>query len=253
MPSGGKVHRRGPVIMRGRELPSAMADQKLLQSRTEDAWRVMRIQAEFVEGFSALRSITNAVSVFGSARTPKDSKYYRLAEEIGRLMAQNGFATITGGGPGVMEAANKGAFEANGVSVGLGIELPFEQGMNPWINLGVNFKYFFVRKVMFVRYARGFIVLPGGLGTMDELFEALTLVQTGKIDWFPIALVGSEYWEPLVDWLRNTLAAEGMINESDIDYFKVVDTAEEAVEHMWNGIEALQNSKDSLEQHADGT
>lgn len=246
MPSSDKVHLRGPVIMRGRELPSDTADQKLLQSRTQDPWRVMRIQAEFVEGFSSLRSITNAVAVFGSARTSKESEHYEMAEQIGRLIAENGFATITGGGPGIMEAANRGAMQAGGVSVGLGIELPFEQGMNPWVNLGINFKYFFVRKVMFVRYARGFIVLPGGFGTFDELFEALTLTQTGKIDSFPVALVGSAYWAPLVDWLRMTASAEGMIHESDLDYFKIVDSAEEAVAHIWNGIEALQKSKDQV-------
>ncbi len=241
----GKVHLRGPVIMRGRELPTDTADQKLLQSRTEDPWRVMRMQAEFVEGFSSLRGITNAVAVFGSARTKPDHPEYAMAEKLGRLIADNGFATITGAGPGVMEAANKGAFEAGGVSVGLGIELPFEQGMNPWVNLGINFKYFFVRKVMFVRYARGFIVLPGGFGTLDELFESLTLVQTGKIDSFPIALIGTKFWAPLVGWLRDTLAERGLINESDLDYFKIVDTPEEAVAHIWEGIEALQNSKDN--------
>lgn len=245
MAEKSKVHLRGPVIMRGRELPSDMADQKLLQSRTEDPWRVMRMQAEFVEGFSALQRVTNAVSVFGSARLKPGSKYYEIAEEVGRLVARNGFATITGGGPGVMEAANRGAFEEGGLSVGLGIELPFEQGMNQWVNLGINFKYFFVRKVMFVRYARGFIVLPGGFGTMDELFEAVTLVQTGKIDRFPIALVGREYWEPMLSWLRDCVAAEGMIDPTDIDNFQVVDTAAEAIDYMWSGIEALQQSKDN--------
>lgn len=244
MKPDGKVHMRGPVIMRGRELPSDTADQKLLQSRTEDPWRVLRMQAEFVEGFSSLRGLTNAVAVFGSARTPKDSQEYRIAQRIGTLVAENGFATITGGGPGVMEAANRGAFEAGGVSVGLGIELPFEQGMNAWVNLGINFKYFFVRKVMFVRYARGFIVLPGGFGTLDELFESLTLVQTGKIDSFPIVLVGTKFWAPLVGWLQDTLAEKGLINASDIQYFRVVDTAEEAVATLWHGIEALQNSKE---------
>ena len=144
-----------------------------------------------------------------------------------------------------MEAANKGAFEAGGVSVGLGIELPFEQGMNSWVNLGINFKYFFVRKVMFVRYARGFIVLPGGFGTLDELFESLTLVQTGKVDSFPIVLVGKKFWEPMVEWLSDSLAARGLISASDLDYFKIVDTPEEAVAHIWEGIEALQNSKDN--------
>lgn len=250
MPEHSKVHLRGPVIMRGRELPSDMADQKLLQSRTEDPWRVMRMQAEFVEGFSALQRVTNAVSVFGSARLKPGSRYYRIAEEVGRLIAANGFATITGGGPGVMEAANKGAFNEGGLSVGLGIELPFEQGMNEWVNLGINFKYFFVRKVMFVRYARGFIVLPGGFGTMDELFEAVTLVQTGKIDRFPVALVGSEYWDPMLNWLSGTVAAEGMIDPSDIEHFKVVDTAAEAIDHLWSGIEALQFSKDHPEQQS---
>lgn len=242
----GKVHLRGPVIMRGRELPTDTADQKLLQSRTEDPWRVMRMQAEFVEGFSSLRRITNAVAVFGSARTKPGHPEYEMAEKLGRLIAENGFATITGGGPGVMEAANKGAFEAGGVSVGLGIELPFEQGMNTWVNLGINFKYFFVRKVMFVRYARGFIVLPGGFGTLDELFESLTLVQTGKIDSFPIVLIGKAFWEPLVDWLRDSLADRGLINAADLEYFHIVNTAEEAVSHIWEGIEALQNTKDGV-------
>lgn len=234
-------YRRGPVLMRGRQIPINTADQSLLRSRSQDPWRVLRIQAEFVEGFGALQNVVNAVAVFGSARTKPGTKYYELAEQIGRLISERGFATITGGGPGIMEAANKGAVEAGGVSVGLGIELPFEQGMNQWVDLGINFRYFFVRKVMFVRYSRGFIVLPGGFGTMDELFEALTLVQTRKIDSFPIVLVGSQFWEPLREWMKESLVAEGLINPDDVDIMKIVDTAEEAVQAVWDGIEAMGN------------
>lgn len=234
-------YRRGPVLMRGRQIPLNTADQSLLRSRSQDPWRVLRIQAEFVEGFGALQDVVNAVAVFGSARTKPGTKYYEVAERIGRLISERGFATITGGGPGIMEAANKGAVEAGGVSVGLGIELPFEQGMNQWVDLGINFRYFFVRKVMFVRYSRGFIVLPGGFGTMDELFEALTLVQTRKIDSFPIVLVGSQFWEPLREWMKESLVAEGLINPDDVGIMKIVDTAEEAVQAVWDGIEAMGN------------
>lgn len=234
-------YRRGSVIMRGKQIPNDTADTALLQSRSRDPWRVMRIQAEFVEGFGSLSDIINAVSVFGSARTKPGTKDYQTAEQIGRLIAERDFAVITGGGPGVMEAANKGAYEAGGVSVGLGIELPFEQGMNQWVDLGINFRYFFVRKVMFVRYARGFIVLPGGFGTLDELFEALTLVQTRKIEKFPIVLVDSEFWAPLMDWLRTSLVERGLVHPEDVDIVKVVDSAEEAVEAIWAGIEAMTN------------
>ncbi len=236
---------RGPVVLRGRQIPEQTADESLLQSRSQDPWRVMRIQAEFVEGFGSLRDITNAVAVFGSARTKPGTPDYELAMEIGRLISKNDFATITGGGPGIMEAANRGAVEAGGISVGLGIELPFEQGINHWVDLGINFRYFFVRKVMFVRYARGFIVLPGGFGTMDELFEALTLVQTGKIERFPIVLVGSQFWNPIRDWIQTSLEERGLIGEKDVHIFSIVDTAEDAVQAVWDGIEAMDNGKES--------
>lgn len=237
--SNRKPYLRGPALLRGKQIPKTTADEKLLQSRSQDPWRVMRIQAELVEGFAALHDITNGVAVFGSARTKPGSPDFELAEEVGRLVAERGFATITGGGPGIMEAANKGAVENGGVSVGLGIELPFEQGMNQWVDLGINFKYFFVRKVMFVRYARGFIVLPGGFGTMDELFESMTLVQTGKIRKFPIVLVNSEFWSPLLGWMRDSLETRGLISPDNLDLVKVVDTAQEAVDAVFLGIEAL--------------
>src|SRR5690606_39177388 len=179
-------------------------------------WRVMRIQSEFVEGFGALAELGAAVSVFGSARTKPDHPDYALGEELGAALVDAGYAVITGGGPGIMEAANKGASEAGGVSVGLGIELPFEQGMNQWVDLGVNFRYFFARKTMFVKYALGFIVLPGGFGTMDELWEALTLVQTGKVRSFPIVLVGTGYWGGLLDWVRSTMVPAGVIAPVDV-------------------------------------
>lgn len=196
----------------------------------------MKMQAELVEGFSSLAPIKDAVAVFGSARTDPSNRYYKMAVEAGRLISEHGFATITGGGPGIMAAANKGANEAGGLSVGLGIELPFEQGMNQWVDLGINFKYFFARKVMFVRYSRGFLVFPGGFGTLDELFEALTLAQTHKVSSFPLALVGSDFWGPMDGWIRNTLLEEGMIGPQDVDMFQIVDSAEEAVEHIWRGL-----------------
>lgn len=232
------VYRKGPVRLRGAQIPEQTADERLLAHGQpahwlhEDPWRVMRIQSEFVEGFGALAELGPAISVFGSARSARDSHEYRLGEEIGRRLVEADYAVITGGGPGVMEAANKGACEAGGVSVGLGIELPFEQGMNEWVDLGVDFRYFFARKTMFVKYALGFVVLPGGFGTMDELFEALTLVQTQKVRSFPIVLVGTEYWGGLIDWLRSTMAGAGMIADADLDLMPVVDTAEEAVERL---------------------
>jgi uncharacterized protein (TIGR00730 family) len=210
------------------------ADQRLLDRGAKldthtDYWRVLRIQAEFVEGFGALAELGPAIGVFGSARTPSDHPSYAVAEQIGRRLAESGFAVITGGGPGAMEAANKGAREAGGESVGLGIELPFEAGLNPWVGTGINFRYFFARKTMFVKYAQGFIVLPGGLGTFDELFEAMTLVQTQKVTSFPIVLIGTAYWRGLVDWLRDTVLAEGKISANDIDMLTLTDDVEEAV------------------------
>ncbi len=223
------------MTLRGQRVPSTTTDQRLLDSHgsTEwlhtDPWRVMRIQSEFVEGFGALAELGPAVSVFGSARLGADHPAYDLGVEVGGKLARAGYAVITGGGPGLMEAANKGALEAGGTSVGLGIELPFETGLNDYVDLGVNFRYFFARKTMFVKYARGFIVLPGGLGTLDELFEALTLVQTGKITSFPIVLVGGDYWSGLIDWLRATLLAHGTIAPEDLDRLLVTDDIDEAV------------------------
>jgi len=231
----GKGYRKGPVILRGEQIPAETTDQRLLdrQHDTEwvhsDPWRVMRIQSEFVEGFGALAEVGQAVSVFGSARTPVDHPDYALGVQVGRGLVDRGYAVITGGGPGIMEAANKGAREAGGLSVGLGIELPFEQGMNEYVDLGVNFRYFFARKTMFVKYASGFVVLPGGFGTLDEMFEALTLVQTHKVTEFPIVLVGSDYWSGLFDWLSTAVLDRGMIHAKDLALFSIVDDADEAV------------------------
>ncbi|MFC6060985.1 TIGR00730 family Rossman fold protein [Streptomyces ochraceiscleroticus] len=227
--------RLGPVLRRRDQVRAGTTDQRLLDSEGPsewvhtDPWRVMRIQSEFVEGFGALAELGPAISVFGSARTPRESPEYEVGVGLGRALVEAGFSVITGGGPGAMEAANRGAHEAGGTSVGLGIELPFEQGMNEYVNLGVDFRYFFVRKTCFVKYARGFVVLPGGLGTLDELFEALTLVQTRKVTRFPIVLFGTEYWGGLVDWLRNTLIDQGKASLRDLDLFHLSDDVDEAV------------------------
>jgi uncharacterized protein (TIGR00730 family) len=197
---------------------------------TTDSWRVFRIMGEFVEGFDTLARIGPGVSVFGSARTRPDDRYYSAAEETARLLVDAGFAVITGGGPGIMEAANKGAVDAGGRSVGCNIELPFEQGMNAYVRIAVNFRYFFVRKTMFVKYAEGFIIFPGGFGTMDELFESLTLIQTGKVRNFPVVLFGSEYWEGLLDWLTGTMLDDGKIHPADLQLLIVTDSPEEAVQ-----------------------
>ncbi len=236
--SDHKPHHKGPVQLRRDQRPDTTTDQRLLDSRGDagwvhtDPWRVLRIQAEFVEGFGALAELGPAVSVFGSARTRPDDPMYAAASEIAAKLCEAGYAVITGGGPGAMEAANRGASECGGVSVGLGIELPHEQGMNEWVDLGVNFRYFFVRKTMFVKYAQGFIVLPGGFGTMDELFEALTLAQTGKVTSFPIVLFGSAYWGGLVDWLRETMLADGKVGPDDIDMLHVTDDVDEAISYF---------------------
>jgi uncharacterized protein (TIGR00730 family) len=209
-------------------------DERLLKrpSRPDwlesDSWRVLRIQSEFVEGFDALAAVGPAVSVFGSARTTADHPNYKLARELGRLLAVQGYAVITGGGPGIMEAANRGCQEGGGLSVGCNIELPMEQGLNPYVDLGVEFRYFFVRKVMFVKYADAFVIFPGGYGTLDELFEALTLIQTKKILNFPVILMGRSYWEPLLDWIRETLTREATINPEDVDLLRVTDDPAEA-------------------------
>ncbi len=241
------VYRKGPVILRGDQIPEETSDERLLAKDQDtdwlhaDPWRELLIQSEFVEGFGALAELGPAISVFGSARSGPDSKEYRLGEEVGRLLVEAGYAVITGGGPGVMEAANKGAWDAGGVSVGLGIELPFEQGMNEWVALGVNFRYFFARKTMFVKYALGFIVLPGGFGTMDELWEALTLVQTGKVSSFPIVLVGSDYWSGLLAWARDQMVAAGTIAAADLDLIQLVDTPEEAVDRVLDRLSVMED------------
>lgn len=201
---------------------------------TKDSWMVFKVMAEFVDGYEKMAKIGPCVSIFGSARLPKEDKYYLMATEIAKKITELGFGVITGGGPGIMEAGNKGAHEGGGISIGLNIELPFEQHFNPYIDKGysMDYDYFFVRKVMFVKYSQGFIVLPGGFGTLDELMEALTLIQTRKIGRFPIVLVGSEFWSGLLDWFRNTLLKNGTIGEENFNLFRVVDTADEAVAHI---------------------
>nr|WP_221177435.1 TIGR00730 family Rossman fold protein [Nocardioides marmoriginsengisoli] len=227
--------------MRDTQVDLSTTDQRLLDDHGRadwlhtDPWRVLRIQAEFVEGFGALAELGPAIAVFGSARTKREDPFYAKGEQIGAKLVEAGFAVITGGGPGAMEAANKGASEAGGVSVGLGIELPFEDGVNDYVNIGVNFRYFFARKTMFVKYARGFIVLPGGMGTFDELFEALTLAQTQKITSFPVVLVGIDYWSGLLDWLRGTVLADGKISEADLGALVLTDDVDEAVAIMAAG------------------
>ncbi|MCZ3385511.1 MAG: TIGR00730 family Rossman fold protein [Actinomycetia bacterium] len=227
--------RRGPVVLRRDQIQRSTTDQRLLDSRGPtdwvhaDPWRVLRIQAEFVEGFGTLAELGPAISVFGSARIRRATEEYERARQVGASLARAGYAVITGGGPGTMEAANRGAVDAGGVSVGLGIELPFEQGLNPFVDIGVNFRYFFARKTMFVKYASGFIVLPGGFGTMDELFEAMTLVQTQKVTAFPIVLVDSSYWGGLLAWMRDTMVGSGMASEQDLQLLQVGDDVDEAV------------------------
>ena len=229
-----RERRRGPVIMRRKQVQASTTDQRLLDSRGPtdwvhtDPWRVLRIQAEFVEGFGALAELGPAISVFGSARSKPDDEEYETSVEVGRARVAAGFAVITGGGPGAMEAANRGAYEADGVSVGLGIELPFESGLNSFVDIGINFRYFFARKTMFVKYAQGFIALPGGFGTFDEIFEAVTLVQTQKVTSFPIVLLGTEYWGGLVDWIRRTVLAGGKVSDKDVDLLRVTDDVDEA-------------------------
>jgi len=236
-------HRRSGRLLIGRNAGAKMdrdvtmtEDRKLLQPQSRpaflntDPWRALRILAEFVEGFDALATLGPAITVFGSARIAEDSPEYATAREIGRLLALEGYAVITGGGPGVMEAANRGCQEGGGMSVGCNIELPHEQDLNPYVDLGVEFRYFFARKTMFVKYADGFVILPGGFGTMDELFESLTLIQTGKIQHFPIILVGSAFFGGLLAWIRAELLAQGMISPGDIDLISVTDDPQEVVE-----------------------
>jgi uncharacterized protein (TIGR00730 family) len=230
-----------PSLNRAARTGSPTEDERLLESpapapaaprrdfQHSDPWRVFRIMGEFVEGFDALATLGPAVSIFGSARVQPDNPQYHAAERTARLLAEADFAVITGGGPGIMEAANKGAMEAGGPSIGCNIELPFEQGMNAYVEVAVNFRYFFVRKTMFVKYAEAFVIFPGGFGTMDELFEALTLIQTGKVRDFPVILFGSEYWGGLLDWVRGTMLAEGKVSPEDLALLVVTDSPEEAV------------------------
>src|ERR1700730_6460628 len=231
-----KVRRQGPATLRGNQIPATTTDQRLLDRRGPadwvhtDPWRVLRIQAEFVEGFGLLAELGPAVSIFGSARTARDSREYITAEAIASGLVRAGYAVITGGGPGIMEAANKGAVETGGVSVGLGIELPREMGLNDYVEVGLEFRYFFVRKTVFIKYSQAFVVLPGGFGTMDELFEALTLVATGKITKFPIVLVGRSYWSGLLSWLQDTMLARANIGPAELSLVRLVDAPEEVVE-----------------------
>jgi hypothetical protein len=203
-----------------------------------DPWRVLRIMGEFVEGFDTLAELGPAVTLFGSARVRSDDAMYQATVDVARLLGEAGFTIITGGGPGIMEAGNKGAREANVPSIGLNIELPFEQGSNAYVDIGIEFRYFFVRKMMFVKYAQGFVIFPGGFGTLDELFEALTLIQTGKVKNFPVILFGSYYWQGLLDWLRTTLLPEGKIAPADLDLLVVTDSPEEVRDLIVSSITA---------------
>jgi uncharacterized protein (TIGR00730 family) len=234
-PDGRTEHQRGRVLLRRGQVKAGTTDQRLLDSRGKsdwvhtDPWRVLRIQSEFVEGFGLLAELPAAVSVFGSARTKPDHPEYATGMALGTALANAGFAVITGGGPGVMEAVNRGASEAGGVSVGLGIELPFEQSLNDWVDVGINFRYFFARKTMFVKYAQAFVIMPGGFGTLDEMFEALTLVQTQKVTRFPVILFGTKYWSGLIQWLRESVLPSGKINEPDLDLLHLTDDVDAAV------------------------
>ncbi|NRQ35574.1 TIGR00730 family Rossman fold protein [Nonomuraea sp. NN258] len=253
-----RERRQGQAVVRGSLVPDSTHDQRLLDRQGPadwvhmDPWRVLRIQAEFVEGFGQLAELPPAVTVFGSARTREDSPDYRMGHELGRALAEAGYAVITGGGPGVMEAANRGTVEVDGaVSVGLGIELPFEQRMNDYVDLGIEFRYFFVRKTMFVKYSCGFIALPGGFGTLDELFEALTLVQTHKVTSFPVVLMGSEFWGGLLDWIKGTLLGTGKIAPQDLDLIKVTDDVNEAVRIIADSDRARSKQRQDERESAD--
>lgn len=238
-PAPGRGYRKGPVLLRGTQIPATTSDQRLLSGPTtadwlhDDPWRVLRIQSEFVEGFGALAEVGPAVSVFGSARTRPGTPHYEVAVEVGRRLVEAGYAVVTGGGPGIMEAANKGAKEAGGLSIGLGIELPFEQGMNDYVDLGVNFRYFFARKTMFVKYSEGFVVLPGGFGTLDELFEIMTLKQTGKMGPVPIVLYDSDFWKKLIN--LDVMLEAKFIRPEDLKLFRYADTPEQAYECIVEG------------------
>lgn len=230
-------------LNRANRMGTPTEDQQLLRKpqittpadfTRSDTWRVLRIMGEFVSGFDTLAEVGAAVTVFGSARTHPDDPMYEKAVELGKRLADMGFAIITGGGPGIMEAANKGAKEGGGLSIGCNIELPFEQGTNAYVDVAINFRYFFVRKMMFVKYSEGFVIFPGGFGTMDELFEAMTLIQTGKVDNFPLILFGSQYWKGLLDWIKATMLPAGKISPDDLKLLIVTDSVEEACEMILN-------------------
>jgi uncharacterized protein (TIGR00730 family) len=238
--------RRGRVLIRRDAaarigLPEATQDEQLLERAPagrpafldSDPWRALRILSEFVDGFDALAAVGPAVTIFGSARTPEDHPMYALARTIARKLAERGFAIVTGGGPGMMEAANRGCRDAGGLSIGCNIELPHEQFVNPYVDLGVEFRYFFARKTMFVKYADAFVILPGGFGTLDELFEALTLIQTGKVRDFPVILVGRSYWEGLLGWLKDVMLPAGAIGENDLKLLKLTDDPDEVSDIVW--------------------
>ncbi len=221
-----------PGFFEQKDMPADHFEKK----GNDDLWSIFKIMGEFVDGYDKMMLVGPCVSIFGSARLKKNNKYYKMAVKTAKMISENGFGVITGGGPGIMEAANKGAKEAGGKSVGLGIDLPHEQGLNNYVHpkYEINFKYFFVRKVMFVKYAQGFIVFPGGFGTLDELFEALTLIQTNKIERIPIVLIGKDYWEGLTTWIEKKLVEDGLISAEDTDLFMLTDNHEEAVEYVCN-------------------
>jgi uncharacterized protein (TIGR00730 family) len=232
--------KENPSLNQGERVGKPTEDEQLLESTARnpdpteflhtDPWRVLRIQGEFVQGFDTLAHIGAAVTIFGSARVTEDDPMYAAARDLAARLTRRGFAIITGGGPGIMEAGNRGAKEAGGISVGCNIELPFEQGMNQYVDVAVNFRYFFVRKMMFVKYAEAFVIFPGGFGTLDELFEALTLIQTGKIHNFPVILFGSDYWNGLFEWITHTMLAEGKISRDDLKLVVITDSTEDAAQ-----------------------
>jgi uncharacterized protein (TIGR00730 family) len=250
--------RRGAVVVRGKNTTDKRTeDQKLLRSagplvdfQDTDTWRTLRIMGEFVEGFDALADVGPAVSIFGSARIGRRNRYYGAARRLAAALVKEGFAIITGGGPGVMEAANRGAKEAGGVSIGCNIELPFEQGLNEYVDLGMEFRYFFVRKVMFVKYAEGFVIFPGGFGTLDELFESLTLIQTGKVEHFPVVLYGREYWEGMMEWIREKPLYEEKIAPEDLRLLTITSDIDEACEAITRHHRSKQAQKEAASRKA---
>src|SRR5688500_16583363 len=250
--------RRGAVVVRGGHAPDkATEDQKLLRSREPvagfqetDTWRTLRIMGEFVEGFDALAEVGPAVSIFGSARIGRRNRYYGAARRLAAALAKQGFACSTGVYPGIMEAANRGAKEAGGVSIGCNIELPFEQGLNEFVDLGMEFRYFFVRKVMFVKYAEAFVIFPGGFGTLDELFEALTLIQTGKVEHFPVVLYGKDYWDGMMAWIRDKPLYEEKISPEDLDLLTITSDIDEACAAITRHHRSRQTQKETASQKA---